>query len=59
MDEGIDRNFNIQSVKKQREFFAQLNKDNVLQYQERWSKPELRQALQATGFSDRILYFYW
>jgi hypothetical protein len=58
MDEGIDAKFKIQSVKKQREFFARLERDNVLHYQERSSKPELQQALEADDFSDRILYFY-
>jgi hypothetical protein len=58
MDELIDVDFGIKSVAKQKQFFAQLVEDKILQYQERCSKRELQLALEADDFSDRILYFY-
>jgi hypothetical protein len=58
MDEGIDHEYNITSVARQRQFFAQLVDDKVLQYQERCSKEQLQKAFEADDFSDRIIYFY-
>jgi hypothetical protein len=58
IDENIDTQLQVDSIKVQRAFFDELHKLKAIRREERTKRDQLQKAFEQEDFSDRILYFY-